>query len=148
MRLIHYITAAALSAALCALPLTATADEAWDTIAGQIVYEQDLGTVAVLSFPYDALFPGEVPDLAQQRGTLYFPGLGGNSDRRAIHDGYWIVQGAPLCSASLTTADGTSSQRWGRARVIFDRAAFPTDLTILIGGCMDEPTAILRGERP
>lgn len=136
------------AAALALLPVTAVADEAWDTIAGQIIYEEDLGLVAVFSFPYAAVFPGEVPEFAQDRATLYFPGLGGNFDRRSIHDGYWIVQGAPACSATLTTANGVSSQRWGRARVIFDRAAFPTDLTILLGSCMDEPVAILRGERP
>lgn len=141
-------TTALSAAALALLPLAATADEAWNTHAGQIIYEQDLGSVAVLSFPYEALFPGEVPEFAQGRASIYFPGLGGNFDNRSIHDGYWVVQGAPLCSASLTTANGITSQRWGRARVIFDRAAFPTDLTILIGGCLDEPTAILRGERP
>lgn len=144
MRLTHCITAAA----LCAIPLSAQADEAWDTSAGQIIYEQDLGLVASLSFPYAAVFPGEVPEFAQDRATLYFPGLGGNFDNRSIHDGYWIVQGAPSCSATLTAANGVSSQRWGRARVIFDEPAFPTDLTILIGTCMDEPTHILRGERP
>lgn len=141
-------TKAILTAALCALPLTATADEAWDTPAGQIIYQQDLGLMAVLSFPYAAAYPGQVPEFAQGDATVYFPGLGGNFDNRSIHDGYWIIQGAPACSATLTTANGVSSQRWGRAQVIFDRAAFPTSLTLLVGSCMDEPTVIVRGDRP
>lgn len=136
------------TAALAALPLTATADEVWDTPAGEVIYEQDLGVMAILSFPYAAAFPGQVPEFAQERGTLYFPGLGGNFDDRSIHEGYWLVPGSPSCSVSISAADGQSSQRWGRATVIFDRAAFPTSMTVLVGSCFDDPSVIIRADRP
>ncbi len=141
------LTLAAASAFAFA-PITATADEVWETSGGPITYLQDMGAVAVWSFPYLAAWPGNVPEFANPVGTLYFPGLGGNFDDRSIHDGYWAVVGSPACSASLTTPEGVTTSRWGRARVIFDNPAFPTSLTLLVGSCFDEPTQIIRGERP
>ncbi len=129
-------------AALVALSLPAQADETWATTSGSVIYEVDIGDIAVLSFP-----GGAAPQLVgADRARVLFPGLGGNFENRAIHDGYWVSQGAPICSANLTTAEGVTSQRWGRARIIFDRPAFPTGFTLLLGACFDEPEQALRAD--
>lgn len=133
-------------AALALLATPALADETWTNPAGQLVYEADMGHIAVLSFPI-----GATP-LAQAGGApraqVYFPGLGGNFDNRSVHDGYWAMPGTPVCTASLTTPDGTSTQTWGRARIVFDRAAFPTGFTMLIGSCLDDPAFPIRADLP
>jgi len=133
-------------AALALLTTPALADETWTNPAGQLVYEADLGHIAVLSFPITATPLAQAGGLP--RANVYFAGLGGNFDNRSIHDGYWAMPGGPVCTASLTTPDGTTTQNWGRARIVFDRAAYPTGFTMLIGPCLTEPTMTVRADLP
>jgi len=131
-------------AALALLTAPALADEAWINPAGELIYEADLGHLAVLSFPITATPLAQAG--GEPRANVYFPGLGGNFDNRSIHDGYWAMPGSPTCTASLTTPDGITTQNWGRARIIFDTAAFPTGFTMLIGPCLHEPTYSVRAD--
>ncbi len=125
-----------------ALALTVTAeamaDETWDTPAGMVIYEDEIGDVAVWSYPADN----------GRRGWVYFPGLAGNYNNRSVHEGYWIEEGRGTCSAELVGADGRRSKNWGRVIVVFDGPAFPTSWTALGGDCFDDPTLPLRGEAP
>ncbi len=130
-------------AALALLTAPAFADEVWQTETGAIIYEADLGHVAVLSFPSDVI-PGGI--VAQsERARAYFPGLGGNFDNRSTHTGYWVATGTPTCTATLTTLEAISTQTWGRVTVVFDGPAFPTSFTMYVGTCWDEPMIEMRG---
>jgi len=132
-------------AALALLTTPAIADETWRHPAGTLIYEADMGHIAVLSFPTTAApMPGGPAD----RAMVFFPGLGGNFDNRSTHDGYWVMEGDPVCTAILTAPDGTASQSWGRAQITFDRAAFPTGFTMTIGTCWQDPTFPIRADLP
>lgn len=114
---------------LGALATAAAADEVWTTEFGEIVYLYDIeGSVdgsAVLSFTH---FDGTVSE-------LIVPGLAGNFDARAVHEGYWIGRGEPVCETMMTLPGGTPSGEWGSALVAFDAAGFPTSFTLMIGWC-------------
>ena len=114
------------------------ADEVWNTEWGQVVYEEEIGDVAIWSYPTDK----------GRRGWVYFPGLAGNYDHRSVHAGYWIEDGAGSCMVELIGVDGRRSNNWGRVILVFDGPAFPTSWTALGGDCFDEPDASLRGEVP
>lgn len=131
-------------AALALLTTPALADETWRTDAGQIVYEADMGHIAVLSLPAGVLYD-TVPGT---RVSVYLPGLGGNFDNRSVHEGYWAIPGGPVCTSLLTTPDGMTTQRWGRVQILFDRAAFPTGFILLMGECFDDPTTPIRADLP
>ncbi len=118
------------------LPFTAAADEVWTTPFGEVIYEQDMGDVAILSYP-----AGE-----KMRGHAYFPGLGGNFDDRSVHWGYWIEPREGPCGATMTGPDGVSSTAWGRAVIIWDESGFPSAFTGLGGECFGEPFASIRAE--
>ncbi len=130
--------------ALCAAP--AWADESWTNPAGTLIYEADLGHIAVLSFPTGATPLAEAG--GAPRANVYMPGLGGNFDNRSVHDGYWAMEGAPICTAILTTPDGIATQNWGRARIVFDGPAFPTGFTMLVSPCLDDPIYPVRADLP
>jgi hypothetical protein len=117
------------------LATPAAADEAWTTASGDLTYQQDFGTTAVLSMPFGA---GEA--------HFYVEGLGGNNEARYIHAGYWLSPDAGPCTATLTGPDGLSSTNWGRISVAFDGPSFPTGMTMLTGLCLGEPDRILRAE--
>jgi len=130
------IRSALLATALMLAPAAARGDEVWSTAIGQVVYEADIGDVAVLAFPTKS----------RGGGKFYFPGLGGNFDDRGTFEGYWIVDGEGDCPATLTGADGLWSNNWGRAIITFDAKGFPSDWTLLRGSCFDAPAEEIRGE--
>ena len=119
------------------LPGAAIADEVWDTVAGQVIYEADEGDVAILSYDTGS----------EERGYLYFPGLGGNFEDRGVHKGYWIAPGGEgtSCGATLTGINDATSMYWGRATIIFHAPGFPTGWTLLTGSCFGEPEAAIVG---
>jgi hypothetical protein len=123
-------TAAALLALLCAGP--ALADEMWSSDQGEIVYERDVGEIAVFSFPF-----------APGRAEMYVENLIGNFDRRGIHEGYWIAPGSDgNCSASLTGPDGIQSTHWGRFTLRFDSRASPAGFVANMGECFNAPDPV------
>lgn len=125
-----------LALALAALTATqALADESWDSDAGRIVYQTEVGDAAIFSFTH----PGGT------EASLVIPGLAGNYANRGTHDAYWIAQAPGSCGASLGF-DGQSSTHWGRATLVFDKPDFPTSFTLLLGDCLDAPTTGLRAE--
>jgi len=128
---------AALAVLVLAVP--AFADESWTTEFGDVIYETEIGDVAVWSYPSAN---------GKGRGWLYFPGLAGNYDDRSVHEGYWIEEVQTGCSAELIAVDGRRSHYWGRVLLVFDRAAFPTGWTALGGDCFEEPWAPVRGDLP
>ena len=115
-------------------PTTATADEVWTTARGDLVYESDFGDTAILSLPDGA-----------SRVWLYLPGLGGNFSNRSTHQGYWLDERPGDCGAMLYGPDGRGSRHWGRVTVLFDQPAFPSDLSLWLGDCFEQPTQPVRG---
>ncbi|MCX7300738.1 MAG: hypothetical protein NTX73_10250 [Rhodobacterales bacterium] len=113
-------------AALLLLATPAAADEVWNSNWGQVVYQADIGSTAVLSVPY-----------ATGMASLYIQGLGGNADQRGVHQAYWISTETGPCEATMTGPDGVSSTNWGVATVIFDKPEYPSGFTVLWGICMD-----------
>lgn len=126
-----------LSAIFLTLPAIVSADEVWTTPSGTVVYKEDLNDVAIW----------ETDNLD---GTLrmYIPGLAGNIEDRSVHDGYWIQYAGQGCGSTLTGPDGHSGDNWGRLRIVFHSAGFPTNWTMLTGSCFAEPTKPLRGKSP
>lgn len=124
-----------LAAAALALATPILADEVWSSRDGEIVYLDEIGDTAVFTAPFgtDTL-------------RIYLPGLAGNYDDRATHEGYFIANGQADCGVSLTAIDGFGGRDWGRVIVSFDRPAFPTGWTALIGGCFDEPRLAIRAD--
>lgn len=117
--------------ALLASP--ALADEVWDSTQGPVVYEEDTGGAAVLSFTH----PNGDPAM------LVIPGLAGNYQNRAVHQAFWIGQGPGTCFASMSI--GTQpSHHWGQALISFDKPDFPTSFTLSLGECFGPMTRSFR----
>jgi len=124
-------------ATILALLTTPTlADEVWDTDMGPIVYEAEEGGTAIFSFTNVDAYPAK----------LIIPGLAGNYSNRGTHDAYWIGQGAGECAAFMSRTGVSESSQWGRAQLVFDKPAYPTSVTVVLGFCEEEPTIVLRGE--
>lgn len=126
-----------LAAATLALAAPVLADETWTTPDGQVVYLDEIGDAAIFTAPLGT-------DLLR----IYLPGLAGNYDDRATHEGYFIANGQGDCGVSLTAPDGFGGRDWGRVIVTFDRPAFPTGFTMMIGGCFDTPRLGVRADLP
>ncbi|MEI4493253.1 hypothetical protein WAF00_21715 [Mameliella alba] len=109
-------------AALLATP--ALGDEVWDSAQGPVVYEEDTGGAAVLSFTHPNGYPAR----------LVIPGLAGNYQDRAVHRAFWVGQGPGTCFAAMSLG-GQPSHDWGEALISFDRPAFPTSFTLSLGDC-------------
>lgn len=122
------------AAAILSLAAPALADEVWDTPYGQVIYEADIGDVAVLSYPLDG----------GTRGHAYFPGLGGNFDNRGVHWGYWIEERDGGCASVMTGPDDKSSNAWGRVVIAFDESGFPSAFTGIAGECWGDPVYHIR----
>jgi hypothetical protein len=117
------------------LPTAVLADEVWSTAQGDLTYEEDIGTVAVLSYP-----------AGDGKGFLFVSGLGGNTDQRTgVFNGYWIAEGDGACDATLKGPNGTESTNWGRIAVAFAEPGFPSALTILSSSCFGEFDASMAG---
>ncbi len=117
------------------LAAPAVADEVWFTPFGQAIYEADIGDTTVITVPQ--------PDGMMR---VYIPGLAGNYDNRGTHTGYWFGTGEGYCPAGLTSIEGTGSRQWGSVILAFDRPAFPTGWTMVIGDCFEAPYWTIRGE--
>lgn len=103
----------------------AVADEVWTSDMGEIVYLEDVGGAAILTF---TTFDGTA-------GELIVPGLAGNADMRGVHEGLWIGTGEPICDTMMSRPGGAPSAEWGQALVVFDKPAFPTSFTVVMGWC-------------
>lgn len=115
----------------------AAADEVWETDQGRVVYLDDVGDVAVWELVR-----------ADGVGRMYIPGLAGNFDNRGVHTGYWIADTGGGCGAVLMGVDGFRGTQWGQLRVVFHDSGFPTDWTITLGRCFEDPEISLRGRSP
>lgn len=79
----------------------AAADEIWHAPRlGQIVYVEDIGTIAVLALT--------VADL-----RLYVEGLAGNPATTGRFEGVWLENTPGNCATTITAADGRQSNNWG-----------------------------------
>lgn len=117
------------------LPLVSLADEVWTTPEGDIIYEDDVDGMAVLSYP-----------LLDVRAMIYFPGLAGNYSARSTHEGFWIANEPGPCPVVMESPDGVRSRSWGRAVIRFDVPEFPSDVTMWLGSCFNDPDIPIRGE--
>ena len=125
-------------ASLLFLAAPALADEMWAaTGGGMVIYEQDAGDTAILSFPKGAA-----------SARLYIPGLVGKLDSRDVHQAYWIGAPEGTCGATLTGPDGWAGSDWGLATVAFDAAGFPSGFTATLGSCTSAPFMSLRASVP
>ena len=127
--------AAVAAVAIC---VGATADEVWSTVIGDVIYEKDMGEVAVLSYPMD------YPDT---RGHVFIMGLGGNFDSRGHFTGYWSEpqMEEALCGVAIVDGNGLETTNWGRVSITFLDEGFPSSWVALRGECFEEPSAHLVG---
>lgn len=99
-----------------ALSATAFADEVWDTNAGQFVYQDDVGPVAVWTY-------GTKDD----PGVIYINGLAKVYKNRGSYDGYWAKFSAQTkCKTSRIGYDGNMTYYWGRFQLHFVDKDFPS----------------------
>lgn len=106
----------------------ATADEQWYSNYGDVVYEEDYGALAVLSFP--GSHPG-------RPSFLYIDGLGGNYHNRGTFDGLWLAQEEGYCDPILGD-NGAESTHWGLATVTFDYSGYPSGFEAALYDCYGE----------
>ena len=125
-------------AAALVMCLGAVADEVWSTVIGDVIYEKDIGDVAVLSYPMD------YPDT---RGHVFIKGLGGNYDNRGHFSGYWSEpqMEVPLCDVTIIDGNGLETTNWGRVSITFLNSGFPSGWVALRGNCFGEPVDHLVG---
>ena len=122
--------------AICA---GALADEVWSTSGGDVVYEKDIGDIAVLSYPMDE---GDL------RGHAFIFGLGGNYDDRGHFTGYWseeMTDEDGLCPIAILDGNGLTTNNWGRVTITFLDEGFPSSWVAVRGHCFEEPSAHLVG---
>jgi hypothetical protein len=130
MKLRIMLTALALT--LIAAP--ASADEVWSLPSGnQLVYDRDVGDTAVLTY---------VPEQGDGRGQIFVVGLAGQYEGRGSYQAYWVENddAGAACPAALTDAEGNTWRRWGIATISFQRATFPSRITIARGECLNAPS--------
>mgnify|MGYP000850920528 CR=1 FL=1 len=105
------------------LPTLAAADEVWTSdLVGTIVYEADIGDVAVFSAGDNSVH-------------LYIEGLAGMYANAGRFQGYWLENTAGTCGSSLTGADGWVSENWGTLELEFDPNGPERSYTVWIGEC-------------
>lgn len=127
------------SIAALGIGLGAVADEVWSTVIGDVIYEKDLGDVAVLSYPLDE---GDL------RGHVFISGLGGNYDDRGHFTGYWsepMMDDGQLCDMAIVDGNGDTTYTWGRVTMTFLDNGFPSSWVAVRGDCFKEPTEHLVG---
>lgn len=95
---------------------TASADEVWDTNAGQFVYQDEVGPVAVWTY-------GTKDD----PGVIYINGLAQVFENRGSYDGYWAkFESKKKCRTARLGYDGKMTYYWGRFQLHFVDKAFPS----------------------
>lgn len=94
----------------------AFADEVWDTNAGEFVYQDDVGPVAVWTY-------GTKDD----PGVIYINGLAKVYKNRGSYDGYWAKFNAQTkCKTSRIGYDGKMTYYWGKFQLHFVDKDFPS----------------------
>tara|TARA_R110002073_G_scaffold330703_1_gene514716 strand:+ start:1052 stop:1492 length:441 start_codon:yes stop_codon:yes gene_type:complete len=130
----------ALTAATLLSAAPAMADEMWDSALGPILWDSDLGDVAI--WRLDDLTNGTVV-------RLYLPGLAADvSGGRGAYRGFWLAEGgdpAEACLTQMIAPDGMKSLFWGQVTLTFVRPDFPSDWAGVVGQCFDTPSMPLAG---
>jgi hypothetical protein len=145
-QIVNKITTAAflvlLVAAFSAIPTKVFADESWTSNIGYIIYEDDTNNTAIFLFAT----PGKIGEKTRLFIHNLVPDLLGT---RTTYSGYWTDTGkGELCEASMTDPLGTTTKKWGRFKITFEKAAkqqkagefTPWNWTGYTGDCFDEPT--------
>ena len=93
---------------------SAGAQERWSrhNEPGNFLYEKDIGTKGVITYPIGR---------TGLRGAMYLEGLAGNADQRERFIGYWTEpprENTPSCGVSVVDAQGLTTDYWGR--ICFD----------------------------
>ncbi len=129
-----------LLAVISAIPATVFADESWTSNVGNISYEDELNNTAIFLFASPAggktrlFIHNLVPDL---NGT------------RTNYSGYWTdTSKGELREASMTDPLGTTTKKWGRFKITFEKVAKTQteegfthwNWTGYTGDCFDEPS--------
>jgi hypothetical protein len=122
----------------CLAAVPASADEIWSLPSGnQIVYERDVGDVAVLSYR---------PEQGLGKGLIFVIGLGGKYEGRDSFKAYWTEDddAGAACPVALTDREGHTWHRWGLATIRFRRPSFPSSVEISRGECLRAPAGEIR----
>lgn len=122
IRSLTALAAPFLAAVTLAAP--AVADEVWTIEDGEVIWEQDYGSISVFSYPLEG-----------GRGHLYIPGLNASITTRGLYTGFWIGEGDGPCEAAMTGPDGRKSTLWGWATVSFFELGFPSEFSAEMGMC-------------
>lgn len=127
--------AAALALSLLISAPAANADETWSSTFGRLVYEEDNGPLALLSYP-----SGE----GYASGHVILEGLAGNISNRGLSVGMWFSNGGagePVCSyAVYSPYTGLPVWTWGRVAFQFTSPNWADSHFIgLYGYCGEDP---------
>ena len=104
---------------VAAIPSPAAADEVWDSTYGVVVYQEDIGNVAVWSYE---------PDTDHVGGSIFIEGLAGVYEGRGRYSGYWMADGEDevACNQPATDPYGHQSVYWGYFDIQFIDSSFPS----------------------
>ena len=136
----HQAAGTVASLVLClVMAQSALAQDVWVLPWGEMVHEADVGDTAIWSYPSED----------EQRGYIYLPDLAGRDEGLSEHLGYWIEDSQGWCPATLTGADGLTSNSWGRILVVFDQETAPSAWTMVASMCLEDfDDEGIRGELP
>ena len=116
----------------------ALADEIWTTALGQVAWETDIDTTAVLRLDGEdgvQVIRMFAPDLAADV-------MGG----RGTYTGVWIANvGDTACVVDTVDPLGGKSAYWGTFTITFVHDAFPSDWAGTYGNCLDTPLMPIAG---
>ncbi len=131
-----------LLAVFSAIPAKVFADESWTSNIGNIIYEEDTNNTAIFLLAT----PGKIGEKTRLFIRNLVPDLLGT---RTTYSGYWTdTSKGELCEASMTDPLGTTTKKWGRFKITFEKTAKPQkageftpwNWTGQTGDCFDEPT--------
>ena len=117
MRVAGLVLAAVWGVTVISAP--AAADEVWDSTYGVVVYEEDVGDVAVWSYDGGPDHPG---------GAIFIDGLAGVFVGRGEYGGFWMADGEDdvACDQPATNVYGHQSVYWGYFDIQFLDPGFPS----------------------
>jgi hypothetical protein len=114
-------------------PLTAIADETWNSNYGRVVYQSDRGKTAIWNYP---------------GGTIFIEGLAGVNSNRGIYHGYWVGKSDIKCDTSREDGSGKLNNSWGRFSIHFSVPNFPMPWQAKWSYCEAEPVFSWNGTPP
>ena len=101
--------------AALAVSQTSVADEVWDSSYGKVVYEADIGKIALWNY-----------DNKGTLGLIYIDNLAGVYSNRGSYKGYWIQETSDVKCKTQRMMKDKPTFYWGKFHITFLDPSFPS----------------------